>query len=124
MTHFCKLPVVATALRQRCLANVSCFQFSFILLISPDILSELSQAQNTCITIRASIPQYALSRAEALQKACAAALTDAAAAAGASAVLEIEEEALFHLFQHFAQLRNIYVVLYTLLHKHRVLLGL
>ncbi|KAG5513334.1 hypothetical protein PMAC_001397 [Pneumocystis sp. 'macacae'] len=97
---------------------------SHTLKVLEDVLSELSQVQTACTTIRASISQYALSRAKALRKTSTVGLSDFAAAAGASAVLEIDEEAVFHLFQHLAQLRNIYVVLYTLLQKHRVLLGL
>lgn len=81
-----------------------------------EVLSELSQAQTACTTMRASVPQYALKRAKI---ATGGALTPAVALA----LTEMDEEALFLVFHHLAQLRNIYVVLCTLLERHRLILG-
>ncbi|KAG4305968.1 hypothetical protein PORY_000878 [Pneumocystis oryctolagi] len=74
-----------------------------------DLLSELLQAQTACTTIRASITQYALSRAKALRKSQVVTTTDFtgnAAKETAIAVQEIDDEARFLLFQHFAQLQR------------------
>lgn len=81
-----------------------------------DVLSELSQAQSTCIMIRASISKYARTRAKVISKG-----------GGEErwiAVQEIDEEAIFLMFHYSTQLRNIYVVLYTLVQRYRPLLCL
>ncbi|EMR09342.1 hypothetical protein PNEG_02296 [Pneumocystis murina B123] len=81
-----------------------------------DVLSELSQAQSTCTIIRASISKYARTRAKVIGKG-----------GGEErwvAVQEIDEEAIFLIFHYSTQLRNIYVVLYTLVQRYRSLLCL
>ncbi|KTW26370.1 hypothetical protein T552_02852 [Pneumocystis carinii B80] len=81
-----------------------------------DVLSELSQAQTTCISIRASISKYARTRAKIISKG-----------EGEQrwiAVQEIDDEAIFLIFHYSTQLRNIYVVLYTLVQRYLSLLCL
>ncbi|KAG5437670.1 hypothetical protein PCANB_000707 [Pneumocystis canis] len=81
-----------------------------------DILLELSQAQTTCINIRTSILRYTLSRMKVMRKG----MIDSDELQWA--LQEIDEEALFFIFQYFLQLRNIYIVLYTLLDKNQIIL--